>query len=240
MQGSDAYSSTSYSRGIWWLPSPEVCRAPLSPGGSVVSVSDSWPGGCEFDPQLRRLFFLAYFCLSPLQKHMRISTGVRKPGNTCASLTTIHDMTLAVKVQLNPNTTNQQGMPHGFLCVCSTSLSKTKLEKEKLFVTSNFSNSHSVFFYPFCKLSAICIKLSSTNSLSLEELKICCFEKGLDKSLLSKDFTLTLYHSIRTFNAWPCIKNFMKTLTHYHTIPTFNNPEGEAFWKHWGKRRKCW
>ena len=25
----DAYSSTSYSRGIRWLPSPEVCRMPI-------------------------------------------------------------------------------------------------------------------------------------------------------------------------------------------------------------------
>ena len=68
------------------------------PGGSVVSVSDSRPGGCEFDPRLRRLFFPAYFHLSPLQKHVRkvvgdfgkkssVSTGVRKPGNTCASPT---------------------------------------------------------------------------------------------------------------------------------------------------------
>ena len=67
-------------------------------GGSVVSVSDSWPGGCEFDPRLRRLFFPAYFRLSPLQKHVRkevcgfgkkscVSTGVRKPGNTYASPT---------------------------------------------------------------------------------------------------------------------------------------------------------
>ena len=70
------------------------------PGGSVVSVSDSWPGGCEFDPRLRRLLFLAYFRLSPLQKHMRkvvggfgkkscVSTGERKPGNTYASPTTM-------------------------------------------------------------------------------------------------------------------------------------------------------
>ena len=47
---------------------------------------------CEFDPRLRRLFFPAYFCLSPLQKHERkvvsgigkkscLTTGVRKPGN---------------------------------------------------------------------------------------------------------------------------------------------------------------
>ena len=69
-------------------------------GGSVVSVSDSWPGGCEFDPRLRRLFFMAYFRLAPLQKHVRkvvggfgkkscFSTGVRKPGNTYASPTTM-------------------------------------------------------------------------------------------------------------------------------------------------------
>ena len=42
------------------------------PGGSVVSVSDSWPGGCEFDP---RLFFPAYFGLSPLQKYVRKVVG---------------------------------------------------------------------------------------------------------------------------------------------------------------------
>ena len=66
--------------------------------GSVVSVSDSLPGGCEFDPRLRRHFFPANFCLSPLQKPVRkvvggfgkkscVSTGVRNPGNTCASPT---------------------------------------------------------------------------------------------------------------------------------------------------------
>ena len=52
--------------------------------------------------------------LSPLQKHLGtvvcgfgrkscVSTGVRKPGNTCV---TDHDMTLAVNVALNSNTTN--------------------------------------------------------------------------------------------------------------------------------------
>ena len=52
----------------------------------------------------------------PLQKHVRkvvggfgkksyVSIGVRKPGNMCA--TDCHDMTLAVKVVLNPNITNQ-------------------------------------------------------------------------------------------------------------------------------------
>ena len=39
-----------------------------------------------------------------------VSTGVRKPGNTC--VTDRHDMTLAVKVTLNPNTTNQPTLPN--------------------------------------------------------------------------------------------------------------------------------
>ena len=52
----------------------------------------------EFDPRLRRTFYPAYFRLSPLHKHVKkvvggfgkkscVSTGVRKPGNTCASPT---------------------------------------------------------------------------------------------------------------------------------------------------------
>ena len=50
--------------------------APPPPrGGSVVSVSESRPGGCEFDPRLRRLFFPAYFRLLPLQKHVRKVVG---------------------------------------------------------------------------------------------------------------------------------------------------------------------
>ena len=77
----------------------------------------SWPGGCEFDIRLRWTFFPAYFRLSPLQKHVRkvvsgfgkkscVSAGVRKPGNMY--VTDCHDMTLAVKVALNPITTNQR------------------------------------------------------------------------------------------------------------------------------------
>ena len=72
----------------------------LCPGSSVVSVSDPWPDGFEFDPRLRRTFVPAYVRLSPLQKHVRkvvggfgkkscVSTGVRKSGNTCASPTLV-------------------------------------------------------------------------------------------------------------------------------------------------------
>ena len=35
----------------------------------------SWPGGCEFKTQLRQTFFLAYFHLSPLLKHVRKVVG---------------------------------------------------------------------------------------------------------------------------------------------------------------------
>ena len=41
------------------------------PGGSVLRVLDSSPGGCEFETQLMRNFFAAYFHLSPLLKHAR-------------------------------------------------------------------------------------------------------------------------------------------------------------------------
>ena len=57
----------------------------------------SWPGGCEFDSRLRRIFFPAYFRLSAPQKHARkvvggignkicVSTGYEKAmKHTCAS-----------------------------------------------------------------------------------------------------------------------------------------------------------
>ena len=44
------------------------------PGGSVVSMSDLWPGGCEFDTQLRRTFLLA--CVSPLTSEACEKSGL--------------------------------------------------------------------------------------------------------------------------------------------------------------------
>ena len=84
------------------------------PGWLDCHMSDSWPGDCE----LRRTFFLAYFHLSLLLaeaceksswwfwKEHCVSTGVRKPGNTCASPTAMI-MTLSVKVVLNSNPSNE-------------------------------------------------------------------------------------------------------------------------------------
>ena len=69
-----------------------------------------------------------------------------------------------------------------FLRVCSTSLFiKTLWEKEKLLVTSNFSFSHSVFFFTSLKnflLFSSISKLSSADSFSMEESKICRLGKG--------------------------------------------------------------
>ena len=63
-----------------------------------------------------------------------------------------------------------------FLRVCNKSLLKTLWEKEKLLVRSNFFFSHSVF-YQFGEFLLFLsnIKLSSANSLSLEESTICRF-----------------------------------------------------------------
>ena len=118
------------------------CNNLLCLGGSVVSMLDSRPGGCEFETRLRRNFFTAYFHPSPLLKHLRkVAGGFGKKfvlvlvwesqETQCASLTAMI-MTLAVKVTL-------------FLRGCSTSLLETLWEKEKLLVTSNFSFSHSDF-----------------------------------------------------------------------------------------------
>ena len=87
------------------------------PGGSVVSMSDSWLGGCEFDPRLRQLFIPAYFRLSPLRKHVRkvvsgfgkrscVSTGVRRPGNSTRLRPPWYDLSCrsGVKPQYNQPT----------------------------------------------------------------------------------------------------------------------------------------
>ena len=72
-----------------------ICAPPGLLSGERVGLMTWW---LQVDPRLRQLFFPAYFRLSPLQKHVRkvvsgfgkkscVSTGVRKPGNTYASLT---------------------------------------------------------------------------------------------------------------------------------------------------------
>ena len=78
--------------------------------------------------------------------------------------------TLSMTTQINPFPNKSC-----FLHVCSTSLLKTLWEKEKLFVMTNFTFSHSVS-YPFEELSSIFIKffnLSYVTSFNLEESRIC-------------------------------------------------------------------
>ena len=87
------------------------------PSGSVVSALDSQADGCEFDPRLRRTFLSGIF--SPLtsgeacEKSSRWLWKEKLCKYTCEEarkhmcITDHHDMTLAVKVALNPNTINQ-------------------------------------------------------------------------------------------------------------------------------------
>ena len=78
-----------------------ICKPSLKcmhcPHGSVVRVSDSRHGDCEFDSWLRQTFFLAQtFSAEACEKSSRwlwkescVNTVVRKPGNTYASPTTM-------------------------------------------------------------------------------------------------------------------------------------------------------
>ena len=64
---------------------------------TVVRVSDSWPGDCEFETRLRQFFSglssprtsaeTCEKCGRRLWKESCVSAGVRKQGNTCTSLT---------------------------------------------------------------------------------------------------------------------------------------------------------
>ena len=87
----------------------------FTPGGSVVILSDSWPGGLSSIPKGGKLSFRHIFT-SPLQKHVRKVVGGFGKKKLCQywsekarkhmCVTDCHDMTLAVKVALNSNTTN--------------------------------------------------------------------------------------------------------------------------------------
>ena len=133
-----------------------MLKSPPAWVAQVVSVSNSWPDGCEFDPQLRGLFFLAYFRLSPLQKHVRkVVSGFGK--KLVVLVLGWESQETHVRRRMPWYDLNPFPNKPWFLRVCSTSLLKTLWEKEKLLVTSNFSFSHSVFNL-FKELSFIFIK----------------------------------------------------------------------------------
>ena len=149
-----------------------------------------------------------------------------------------------------------------FLRVCSTGLLKTLQEKEKLLVTSNFSFSCSVF-YPFREFFATFIKfeIAVCKLFQFWRVQNLSFGKGLNLNICWKEYVMERWRiclvSFSNFSMSICklkvpvIKIHQphilqiiywshKSLTLYHTIPTFNNSEKETFWKHCGKRRKCW
>ena len=129
----------------------DALRCPPHLGGLVVSVSDSWPGSCEFNPLLRRLFFLAYFCLSPLQKHVRKVVGgfgkvvlvlVWESQETHnASLTTMIWPYL-LKWRYTPIQPTLDALKE-------IGCFETFWEKEKMLVTTIFSFSHIVVELPY-------------------------------------------------------------------------------------------
>ena len=78
-------------------------------------MSDSWPGDSDFDTRLKWTFFLVYFRLSPLKHVRKVVSGFGKEvvkvlvwkARKHMCVTDCHDMTIGVKVALNPNTINQ-------------------------------------------------------------------------------------------------------------------------------------
>ena len=61
--------------GIDQRPVLKSCTLTPRPGGSVVGVSDSGPGSCEFETRLRQNFFPANFRLSRLLEHVSKVVG---------------------------------------------------------------------------------------------------------------------------------------------------------------------
>ena len=69
-------------------------------------------------------------------KEICVSIGVRKPGNMC--VTKCHDMTLAVKVALNLNTTNQPSMDYAFVPVHTSAEMRGENMPEGNFASTKF------------------------------------------------------------------------------------------------------
>ena len=109
-----------------------------------------------------------------------VSTGVRKAGNIC--VTDRHDMTLAVKVALNPNTTNQPFPKQTlvFTCLHCKSLENT-VRKEKIARYEHISPFPTVFSTLFKNFQSFSshLKLLSANCFNLDQSKILSSGNGL-------------------------------------------------------------
>ena len=104
-----------------------------------------------------------------------------------------------------------------FLCICSTSLLKTLLEKEKLLVMSTFSFFHSVFC-PFGELCSFYIKfIIFLQTLSVWRNQTLLFGRGLTNAFdLGKSWILLLVRGIPLPNhpefLWPWKNSQWKTV----------------------------
>ena len=126
---------TQKSKGSWY-ESPTLrflseidccCHCEPGPVGSVVRVLDPWPGGCEFDPRLRRTFFPAYFQSLTSEEACEKSSRWLWQDNLCwywcekarkrMCVIDRHDIALSVKVALYPNTTTMSLCQDSFLSV---------------------------------------------------------------------------------------------------------------------------
>ena len=102
-----------------------------------------------------------------------------------------------------------------FLHVCRTSLLKTLWEKEKVFVTSNFSFSLSVF-WQFGELSAIFIKLKNCHLQTFSiwtNLKFCNFVK-----LYRFNIALGSFNKIKFKNILSKVKNKVSLLISHNVF----------------------
>ena len=116
----------------WWLWVRFLVEANFL---SEVFLPRTSAGACEKSSQCLWKEKLCLYWCEKARKHMCVAD--------------CHDMTLAVKVTLNPNTTNQPWLVHVTLSQTSPSfyvsavqvLRKHCGEKEKLLETSNFSHS---------------------------------------------------------------------------------------------------
>ena len=126
-------------------------------------------------------------CLSPVPHAS--SLGVTNLGTKLTMFLTLYTQFVVRNIYYPVLSFNPFPNKLCFLRVCSTSLWKTLWEKEKLLMTSNFSfpTVFSISLENFLFFSSN-LKLSSSNSFSLEESKICHFGNNLEVKGIEEHF----------------------------------------------------